>query len=156
MGVVGRVDFVAEAEVGQVVDIDPVPQGHRNGIPPQLDAENNLTKTQLPNSLLHMIVPNENPMRRCVGIDSTTSHQRNQIATKQHLNRTNATVQTPMHRSLKWMEIQQRKTLRCPQSEATPVLIKGTRQQLGLFLLLNRVAFTVVQLCFVTHYLVLF
>ena len=136
VGVVRGVNLVTQREVGQMIDIDSVLQRHSNSIASQLDTQNDLSEAQFSNGLLDVIVPNKDTVGGSVGMERAATDECNEIATEQHLDGTDATVQTAFHRSLERMDLEDLEALGGAKCYATAILVKGAAQHLLLLLLL--------------------
>lgn len=129
VGVVGGVDLVSEAEVGQVVHVDPIPKGHGDGVLPQPDPEHRLLEGQLPDFPRDVIVPDQHAVRGRVG-RSSAPHDRHEVAPEQHLHDPDPALQLPAdaHRVLR-VQVVDREPLRRPHRQAPAVLVEGAGQE---------------------------
>jgi hypothetical protein len=62
MRIVGRVNFIPQTKIRQMIDVYPVSQRYCNGILAKPDAQNDLSKAQLSYFLGNVIVPDQNAM----------------------------------------------------------------------------------------------
>jgi len=131
VGIVGGVDLVPQAQIGQVIDVDAVSEGNRNGILPQFDPQDDLPETELADFLGQMVVPNQHPVGGRVGIGAS-SYQGHEVTPKKHLNLADPTPEHPLDAQVVLgVEVVNAKAAGGPDREASAVLVESDGEKLA-------------------------
>lgn len=131
VGVVGRVDLVPQTQVGQVVYVDAVPEGDRNGVLSQLDPQDDLSEAQLADFLGQVVVPDQDPVGGRVGVGSSP-HQGHEVAPEEHLDLADPAPEQPLDAEVVLgVKVVDAKAVGGPDREASAVLVEGDREELA-------------------------
>jgi hypothetical protein len=128
--------MVQQFEISKIVDIDLEFQYYHNSVSPQFDSSDFTTKAQFTNTSVLMIIPNHNFVWRISRI-STSTNQCENIASKQHLNITDASfAETSFESFLEWIAVVDAETSVSTTCKAAIILIEPNIEEVGARILL--------------------
>lgn len=127
--IVRRVNLVSQRQICQVVHIDSIAQGHRDGIFAQLDRVHHLPKAQIANGFADVVIVDQDAVRWGVRRRSATHHS-HETAAKEHFDQSNPSAQLSIHRDgVLWMQIVNREARGRSNGQTASILVECASQK---------------------------